>query len=153
TGWNAVAIRALGALGDKEVAPQCLQIVQELKHPLAPAALVALGDLGEAKALPRVKEALASRNDRVALAGVRAAGKLLARPQIKADDLRDQLAALVADADAEESLRLVALEALVSLKDPRLDKALAAVVRDAGLEGHTLLARTENLLREQKAKL
>src|SRR5262249_26123716 len=85
TGWNAVAIRALGALGDKEVVPQCLQIVQELKHPLAPAALVALGDLGEAKALPRVKEALASRNDRVALAGVRAAGKLLARPEIKAD--------------------------------------------------------------------
>jgi HEAT repeat protein len=153
TAWNGVAIRALGALGEKDVAGQCLEIVQDLKHPLAPAALVALGDLGEARALPRVKEGLASRNERVALASARAAGKLLALPGVKGDELRDQLAALVADADAEQELRVAALEALVALQDARLDKALAAAARDAGLEGGPLLERTERLLRERKVKL
>jgi hypothetical protein len=65
----------------------------------------------------------------------------------------DSIAALAADADAAQNLRLVALESLLSLKDPRLDKALAAAVRDAGLEGGPMLARTEELLRERKVKL
>src|SRR5207247_1615044 len=99
TTWNGAAVRALGALGEKEFAPQFLEIVQDLKHPLAPAALVALGDLGEEKALPRVREGLASRNERVAHAAARAAGQLLALPGVKAAELRDQLAALFADAD------------------------------------------------------
>src|SRR5258707_885947 len=50
TAWNGVAIRVLGALGEKEFAPQFLEIVQDLKRPLAAQALVALGDLGEGKA-------------------------------------------------------------------------------------------------------
>jgi HEAT repeat protein len=153
TTWNSAAIRALGALGEKEYAPQFLEIVQDLKNPLAPAALIALADLGEAKALPKVRDALASRNRHVALTAARAAGKLLAPAGMKADDLRDQLAALVADADADEALRLAALDALVKVNDPRLDKALRAAVRDAGLEGTTLLARTEQLLAERKVKL
>src|SRR5262249_2540195 len=153
TTWNSAAIRALGALGEKEFAPQFLEIVQDLKDPLAPAALIALGDLGEAKALPKIKDGLASRNDHVALSSARAAGKLLARAEGKADDLRDQLAALVADADASQELRAAALEALVAVKDPRLDKALATAVRDAGLEGSGLLVRTEQLLRERKVKV
>jgi hypothetical protein len=84
---------------------------------------------------------------------VRAAGKLLAKTEVKGDDLRDQLAALAADPDAAQMLRLAAMESLVSLKDPRLDKVLAAAVRDAGLEGGPMLARTEELLRERKVKL
>src|SRR5262249_44742640 len=111
TAWNGVAIRALGALGEKDAATRCLEIVQDRKDPLAPAALIALGDLGEAKALPKIKDGLASRNDHVALSSARAAGKLLARAEGKADDLRDQLAALVADADASQELRAAALEA------------------------------------------
>ena len=54
TTWNSAAIRALGALGEKEYTTQFLEIVQDSKNPLAPAALVALGDLGETKALPKV---------------------------------------------------------------------------------------------------
>ena len=153
TTWNSAAIRALGALGEKEFAGQFLEIVQDLKNPLAPAALVALGDLAEAKALPKVREGLGSRNQSVAYASARAAGKLLALPGVKADDLRDQLAALFADADASEWLRLAALDTLVKVKDPRLDKALRAAVRDAGLEGTSLMARTEQLLTEHKVKL
>jgi HEAT repeat protein len=153
TTWNSAAIRALGALGEKEFSPQFLEIIQDLKNPLAPAALVALGDLGEAKALPKVREGLASRNAHVAHASARAAGKLLALPGVKADDVRDQLAALFADADAGEGLRLAALDTLVQVNDPRLDRALRAAVRDAGLEGTSLMARTEQLLAERKVKL
>ncbi len=153
TTWNSAAIRALGALGEKEFAPQFLEIVQNLKDPLAPAALIALGDMGEAKALPKVREGLASRNQQVAYASARAAGKLLALPGVKADELRDRLAALFADPDAGEGLRLAALETLVKVHDPRLDKALRAAVRDAGLEGSSLMGRTEQLLAERKVKL
>jgi HEAT repeat protein len=151
--WNSVAIRALGAFGEKEFAPQFLDIVQDLKNPLAPAALIALGDLGEVKALPKVREGLASRNDHIVYASARAAGKLLAVPGVKADELRDQLAALLADADANQGLRQLALETLLTAKDPRLDKALLAVVHDAGLEGSALMVRTEMLLRERKVKV
>jgi HEAT repeat protein len=151
--WNSVAIRALGAFGEKEFAAQFLEIVQDLKNPLAPAALIALGDLGEVKALPKVREGLASRNDRIVYASARAAGKLLAVPGVRADELRDQLAGLLTDADANQGLRLLALETLLAAKDPRLDKALQAVVHDAGLEGSELMARTEWLLRERKVKV
>ncbi len=153
TSWNSVAIRALGALGEKEFAESFLEMVQDLKNPLAPAALVALGDLGEVKALPKVREGLASRNARIAFASARAAAKLLAVKDVKADDLRDQLAALFADADAEAGLRLAALNALVAVNDPRLEKALKAAIRDSGLENSELMARTERLLRDRKVKL
>jgi HEAT repeat protein len=153
TTWNSAAIRALGALGEKEFAPQFLEIVQDLKDPLAPAALIALGDLGETKALPKVREGLVSRNEHIALTSARAAGKLLALPGVKADELRDQLAVLFADPDAGEGLRRVALETLVKVNDPRLDKALRTAVRDASLEHTALLARTEQLLAERKVKL
>jgi hypothetical protein len=153
TTWNSAAIRSLGALGVKDMALQLLDIVKDLRHPLAPAALIALGDLGEERSLPKVREGLASRNDRLAVASARAAGKLLARSDAKTDNERDQLAALVADADAAQQVRAAALDALLALKDARLDRALAVAVRDAGLEGSGLLAHIEKLLRERKVKL
>ena len=94
-----------------------------------------------------------SRNHAVAYASARAAGKLLVLPGVKGDDLRDQLAALFADADADEWLRLTALETLVKVNDPRLDQALRTAVRDAGLEGSGLMTRTEQLLAKRKVKL
>jgi hypothetical protein len=151
--WNSVAIRAVGALGEQEFAGRFLEIAQDLKNPLAPAALIALGDLGEVKALPKVREGLASRNQHIVYVSTRAAGKLLAVPGVKADELRDQLAALLADGDADSGLRRLALETLVAAKDPRLDKTLLVVVRDAGLEGSGLMGRAEQLLRERKVKL
>lgn len=153
TSWNGVAIRALGALGDKEQAPRLLEIVQDLKRPLAPAALIALGDLGEVKALPKVGEGLTSRSDRVVVASARTAGKLIGRTDADTVALRDQLAALFADADAGQEVRLAALDALLALKDPRVNRVLAAAVRDAGLEGSSLLDRIERLLRQRKVKL
>ncbi len=127
--------------------------MQDLKNPLAPAALIALGDLGEVKALPKVRAGLSSRNEHVAYAAARAAGKLLARPGVKAKELRDQLAALFADPDAGEGLRLASLETLVTVNDPRLDPALRTAVQQAGLEGTSLMARTQQLLAERKVKL
>src|SRR3954452_20970585 len=74
--WNTAAIRALGRLGQAEVTPRLLELAGDLKNPLAAPALIALGDLGEPKALPIVREGLASRNDAVVVAAARAARKL-----------------------------------------------------------------------------
>ena len=90
---------------------------------------------------------------RINVASARAATKLLAIPNLKADDLRNQLATLFADADANPQLRLSALAALVAANDVRLDKSLLAAIKDAGLEQSELLARTEQQLRERKVKL
>ena len=105
------------------------------------------------KALPKVAEGLTSRNDRVVLASARAAGKLIARAGAKTDALRDQLAVLLTDADAPQDVRGAALDALIAPDDPRLDRALVAVARDAGLEGSELLERAEKLLCQRKIKM
>ncbi|MDB5385373.1 MAG: hypothetical protein JWM11_1019 [Planctomycetaceae bacterium] len=151
--WNAAAIRGLGAVGAKEVIVQLLKIVQDLRQPLAPAALIALGDLREVKALATVQEGLLSRNDRVVIASARAAGKLVPAAEGQAEEIRTQLVTLLANADATEEVRAAVLDALLAIKDPRLNRALNAAVRDAGLEGSALLERIEKVMREQKIEL
>jgi hypothetical protein len=86
-------------------------------------------------------------------ASARAAGNLAGLPGVKADAVRDQLAGLLADPQAPQEARAVALDSLVALNDPRLDGALAQAVRDAGLEESDLLSHIEQLLRERKVKL
>lgn len=153
TSWNSVAVRALGAFGEKDLAPQFLEMASDFKRPLALPALLALADLGEPKALPRIKEGLASRKDEIVLTAARAARKLIPVSKEKEDGLRDQLAGLLADADASQQVRLAALNTLEALKDPRLEKALTATVRDGALEGSGLMVRAEELLRQRKTKL
>jgi HEAT repeat protein len=151
--WNAAAIRALGRLGQAEITPRLLEIVRDLRDPLAAPALIALGDLGEDRALPSVGEGLASRNDEVVVAAARAARKLLARPGARGDGVRDRLATLLADPYATPNVRSEALDALVALDDPRLGTALAAAARDSGLEGNELLRRVEEQLVARKERL
>jgi len=151
--WNTAAVRGLGAMGVQEMTPKFLTLIDDLRNPLAPAALIALADLGEPKALDKAREGLGSRNDRIVTACARAAGKLLARPGVDDADLRAKLLALFTDPDAESGSRIATLEALLALKDERLDPALAKVVREAKLESHELLERVEKLMRERKVKL
>ena len=151
--WNTAAVRALGAMGAQDMAAKFLALADDLRNPLAPAALIALSDLGESKALDKAREGLASRNNRIVTASARTAGKLLALPGVNDDDLRNKLATLLADADADTASRTAALAALIELKDGRLDAALAKVVREAGLENSDLLRRAEKRLRERKVKL
>jgi HEAT repeat protein len=151
--WNSAAVRGLGRLGASDLAPQFLQMAQNAKNPLAPSALIALGDLKEAGAIAAVRAGLASRNTELLTAAARAAGSLAALPGITADDVRDQLASLLADSGAPQEARAAALDSLVMLKDVRLDGALAQAVRDAGLENSDLLNKIEKLLRERKIKL
>ena len=120
--------------------------------PLAPSALVGLGYLGSREALPIVQEAIGSRSEARVIAATQAAARLLARPQLNSQPIRDRLAALLTDADAAPSVRTAALEALVALKDPHLPATLAAVARDANLEGTPLLIQVEHeLARRNKA--
>jgi HEAT repeat protein len=151
--WNGAAIRVLGAMGERNMVPRFLEIIEDWKHPLAPAALIALGDLGEPKALPAVQEGLTSRSEEIVVAAARAAGKLIKKVGNDATELRAALAVLLADSSATEPMRAAALESLVLIEDPRLNTALASAVTDAGLEDTPLLARIEELLRERKVRL
>jgi HEAT repeat protein len=151
--WNSAAVRALGALGASDLAPQFLEMAQDTANPLGPSALIALGDLHEAKAVEIVRAGFASRNPERLEASARAAGKLLALPGVNADDLRDRLAALLADRGASQQARLMALNSLLALNDRRLDEALALAVRDAGLENSELLNKIEEQLCKRSVKL
>jgi HEAT repeat protein len=141
--WNAAAIRALARLGQADIAPRLLALARTPGDALAPSALIGLGDLGSADALPIVNEALSSRSDELVIAACRAAAKLLARPGLTSDAARDRLAALLADPDAAPPVRQAALESMVVLGDSRLAGALASVARDANLEGTPLLIEAE----------
>jgi HEAT repeat protein len=151
--WSAAAIRGLGRLGRAEIAPRLLELARDLRQPLAVPALIALGDLGTPEALPIVRDALGSRSDQVVISACRAARKLLAAPDARGDDVRDRLAALLADTQASQPVRDAAFESLVALDDSRLGPALGAAVRDAGLENTPLLERVEKQLAKRKQVL
>jgi len=151
--WNGAAIRVLGAMDVRKMAPRFLDIIKDWKNPLAPAALIALGDLGEIQALPAVRGALTSRSEVIVAAAAQSAGKLIKKSGADAKELRDTLAVLLADSSATQQMRAAALESLLLLDDPRLNAALALAVTDASLEGTELLERIEVLLRGRKVRL
>jgi hypothetical protein len=143
---NAAAFRALARLGQQDIAPRLLEIAKTAGDPLAPPALLALADLGTAEALPIVADALDSRRDTVVLNAALAAVTLLKRADAKGDKVRDRLALLLANADGSLEVRNAALDALVSLDDPRLLASLNAAAKDVNLEGTPLLAKVEAAL-------
>jgi HEAT repeat protein len=151
--WNSAAIRALGRLGAKEYAEQFLGLARNLHHPECQASILALADLEDPALVPILSEAFSSRNDEVVATAARAAGVLLARSTVKSDDLRDRLAALLADVDASQQARVAALDSLSKLGDMRLDHALAIAIRDGRIEGSHLLARVERRATERKVVL
>jgi HEAT repeat protein len=151
--WNSAAVRALGALGASDLAPQFLEMARDTANPLGPSALTALGDLHEARAIDIVRAGFASRDSESLEASARAAGKLLALPGVSADDIRDRLAFLLVDRGASQPARLAAFNSLLVLNDRRLDDALAVAVRDAGLEGSELLNKIEDQLCKRSVKL
>ena len=153
TTWNRAAIRILGALGAKEFAPRFTALVADWKSPLAPSALIALADLGDQAAPAKTAEALNARSDAIVIAGAASARRLLARADFTAPAMRDQLAGLLADSSASEQARHAALDALLALRDPRLDRALITAASDANLEQTDLLTQIERHLRERKTKL
>jgi HEAT repeat protein len=151
--WDSAAVRALGALGASDFAPQFLEMARNTGNPLGPSALIALGDLHEAKALEISRAGFASRNPERLEASARAAGNLVALPGVSAGDVPDQLSTLLADRGAWQPARLAAFNSLLGLNDPRLDGALALAVRDSGLEGSDLLNKIEEQLGKRKVSL
>ena len=141
--WNASAIRALGRLGQEDLAPRFLEIAADRRDPLAESALLALADLGEPKALPIAAEWLDSRDESHLIAASRAAGGLLGVEGIDPGGVPERLAALLADFAAGQESRVAALNALAAIDAPALRPALAEVARDATLENSFLLARVE----------
>ena len=151
--WNSAAVRALGTLGASDLASQFLEMAQDTANPLGPSALIALGDLHEAKAIEIARAGFASRDPERLEASARAAGKLVTLPGVNADDIRDRLAALLADRGASQPARLAALDSLLALNDHRLDGSLVLAVRDAGLENSELLIKIEEQLCKRSVKL
>ena len=49
--WNSAAVRGLGRLGSVELTPKFLEMARNAKSPLAPSALIALGDLHDVRAV------------------------------------------------------------------------------------------------------
>jgi hypothetical protein len=103
--------------------------------------------------LPLIRAGLSSRSDDVVIAATRAARKLLPQAGATADDVRDDLAALLANPHAKEPVRAAALETLVSLDDPRLAAALGTAARDAALEGTALMLAVEERLAARKERI
>jgi HEAT repeat protein len=153
TAWTGAAIRALAALGDQQIAPRALEIAEDLRDQLAPYALVALGRLGAPHTAAIFREGIRSRDDRIVAAAIRGAAALLARGEAEDASLRDGMARLLASADAGPEVRTAALEALMLLEDPRLDRALVVAAVDARLETTPLLVRIEELLEERQVAL
>jgi HEAT repeat protein len=151
--WNSASVRALGALGVSDLASQFLEMAQDTANPLGPSALIALGDLHEAKAVAIARVGVASRNSERLTASAVAAGKLLALHGVSADDIRDRLALLLVDRDAWQPARLAALNSLLALNDRRLNGTLAVAVRDAGLESSELLNKIEEQLCKRSVTL
>jgi hypothetical protein len=143
---TAAAFRALARLGRQDIAPRLLEIAKTAGDPLAPPALLALADLGTAEALPIVADALDSRRDAVVQNAALAAVTLLKKPALNDDKVRDRLAFLLSSADGSLEVRNAALDALVSLEDPRLLASLSAAAKDVNLEGTPLLAKIEAAL-------
>jgi hypothetical protein len=56
-----------------ELAPQFLEMARNAKNPIAPSALIALGDLHETRAVATVRAGLASRNTELLTASARSA--------------------------------------------------------------------------------
>ncbi len=97
-----------------------MSIAHDARSPLAQAALIALGNLHDNAALTVVRTALVSRRPDMITAGASAAGHLPGLPA----DVRDQLAALLADPAAPIDAPVAALDSLLALQDPRLNEAL-----------------------------
>ena len=151
--WQSAAIRALGALDERKMASVLLRHAAIFSNPLAPASILALADLQEEKAIPLVEKGLNSRNGRLVIASIRAAGKLQLLAKEKRETILKRLAGTAKDTELEERVRKHALEALVTLNYPQQDVVLASIIRERSLEGRHLLTRAEELVRKRKVNL
>jgi hypothetical protein len=155
--WKRAAIRALGLLGHNAFQSELGNLTRDLSHPLAPAALLARADLDDISVMQLLPAALSARSEAVTVAAARSSGKLLAtepgRASPAASEIREGLATLAADPQAQIDARGYALEALLVGEDPHVDDVLIAMIRDVGIERTKLLLRVRELLRERKVRI
>ncbi|HZD53089.1 MAG TPA: hypothetical protein VE175_08580, partial [Woeseiaceae bacterium] len=125
--WKRAAVRALGLLRYQPFSNELTDLTRDLEHPLAAAALQARADLGDEPVAELLPAALASRSESVVVAAARSAGTLLSQAgarEARAKEILAALRTLALDADAAQSARHHALEALISAEDRQLDRVL-----------------------------
>lgn len=156
-GWKRAAVRALGLLGHTAFLDELRVLTRDLHHPLAPSAIQARADMGDATVIELLPDALSSRNEEVVVAAARAAAKLFPPQRGQGDPAEpaiwSALATLAQDPEAARDVRRHALEALVVTKDSRLDDVLIGMIRDTRIEQAGLLARVRELLSERKVRM
>ncbi|MCZ6617862.1 MAG: hypothetical protein O7E57_06990, partial [Gammaproteobacteria bacterium] len=156
-GWKRAAVRTLGLLGHKAFQDELLNLTRDLDHPLAPSALQARADMGDVAVIGLLPTALSSHNQGIAVAGARAAARVLSQQRgggnPAATDVRKALGTLARDPGAVQAVRHLALEALVTADDPQLHDVLIVMVRDFQLERSTLMTRVRELLRDRKVRM
>jgi HEAT repeat protein len=153
--WNSAALAGLVAVGDPKVKDRLFGILKNSRDPLLADVLAAAGQLGDADALPLLVPLVASRNQQVAYAALRTVGKLAAAKKVGREPARQEAAravvtavlALLSDPDADQQLRIAALDTARQLDDPRIRPALRSLADQAELEGSQLLPRVEQELR------
>ena len=150
--WKRAAIRALGLLGHTDFLGELMVLTRDLAHPLAPSAILARADMGDANVMELLPVALSSRNDSVAIAAARAATRVLPKGQTGVEILTG-LATLAQAPESSRTVRRRALEALVSSEDPRLRDVLITMIGDVQIERTDLLTRVRELLRELNVRL
>lgn len=151
--WQRPAIEALGGLQASEFTQRFLGIAQDFSHPLAPAAIIALGHLRARKALPIVDKGLTSGYRHVVLASARAASRLLSLPGVTGDRIRDQLVSLFGDKRKSLAVRMAAFKSLQALGDSRVSRISISVVDEAALERTQLLKEIEDFLTKHQVPL
>ena len=149
--WNAAVIRALARLGQADITPKLLELARVPGDPLRPRRWSASATSGSPEALPIVQDAIGSRSEALVIAATEAAARLLARPELKSEPIRDRLAALLADADASPNVRdRRSLRPWSHSTIPASSTTLSTVARDANLEGTPLLIAGRARARQAK---
>ncbi len=128
--WNAAAVLVLGGLGEQRLRERFYAYAQDGSSKLAAAAMIALAELGDVRVLEFIRQWLDQRELEMHIAAARAASIALARHRMQADDIADELAAILG-AGSDRIASRVAFETLAALDDRRLNAAAASALRNS----------------------
>ncbi|MGH6887381.1 MAG: hypothetical protein ACREGK_15050, partial [Geminicoccales bacterium] len=128
--WNASAVLVLGGLGEQRLRERFYAYAQDGSSKLAAAAMIALAELGDVRVLEFIRRWLDQREMEMHIAAAKAASIALAIHRMQADDIVEELAAILS-AGSDRIASRVAFETLAALNDRRLNEAAASALRNS----------------------
>jgi len=129
--WNASAILVLGGLREQQLRERFYAYVQGGQSgKLAAAAMIALAELGDGRALDLIRRWLDQRETEMDIAAAKSAYIALVEHRMQADDIVDRLARILSSG-RDWIVTRKAFETLTALDDRRLDAAAASALRNS----------------------